>query len=146
VLRVSASLSTISNTRHGQTLLTVTLGAAFHGATALHGINTMGGNGVAPHALTLRWHRGQMKDTCVQPATSGVMLPLLLAVALALVTLCNAGLWLLLSHAWSLDRSLVSIKHSTASTAARVRAYAAGQGVAGDSFNLLLLNLWVRMD
>jgi hypothetical protein len=39
VLRVSASLSTISNTRHGQTLLTVTLGAAFHGATALHGIN-----------------------------------------------------------------------------------------------------------
>jgi hypothetical protein len=112
VLRVSASLSTISNTRHGQTLITATLGAAFHGATALHGINRwaetvlpsrsdaegecltvhdikhttwtnpthchtrrglsrghgvtrhqpMGGNGVAPHALTLRWHRGHARN------------------------------------------------------------------------------------
>jgi hypothetical protein len=39
VLRVSTSLSTTSNTRHGQTLHNNTLGAAFNGATALHGIN-----------------------------------------------------------------------------------------------------------
>jgi hypothetical protein len=34
VLRVSASLYTISNTRHGQTLSRDTLGAAFRGVTA----------------------------------------------------------------------------------------------------------------
>jgi hypothetical protein len=45
VLRVSPSLSTMSNTPHGQTLPRDTLGAAFHGATALH--QPMGGNGVA---------------------------------------------------------------------------------------------------
>jgi hypothetical protein len=60
VLRVSTSLSTTSNTRHGQTLHNNTLGAAFHGSTAMHGIKPMGGNGVCPHALTLRWHRGHV--------------------------------------------------------------------------------------
>jgi hypothetical protein len=60
VLRVSTSLSTTPYTRHGQTLHNNTLGAAFHGATALHGIKPMGGNGVCPHALTLRWHRGHV--------------------------------------------------------------------------------------
>ena len=62
MLRVSTSLSAISNTSHGQTLHTDTLGAAFHGATALHGINPMGGNGVCAHALTLRWHRGLARN------------------------------------------------------------------------------------
>ena len=50
VLRVSTSLSTISNTSHGQTLHTDTLGAAFHDAHGVHGINPMGGT---VFALTL---------------------------------------------------------------------------------------------
>ena len=71
VLRVSASLYTISNTRHGHTLPRDTLGAAFRSARRLtHPV----GETVCPHALALRWHRGHARnkhDRGVHPTLNG---------------------------------------------------------------------------
>ena len=71
MLRVSGSLPTITNARHGQTLCSHTLRAAFHGATR-YTTSTRGRKRLCPHALALYWHRGHT----LNPHDRGVRLTL----------------------------------------------------------------------
>jgi len=83
----------------------------------------------------------------VQPAdadgTRWFALSVLLAVALAVASLLNVGLWLLVSQSWSVDRRLREIGFSTQTIGDRLQAIGAKQGLGGDIFNLTMGSLWV---